>query len=51
MGMGLLFKTGIISIIAKVATGMLTYFFMLIVLGDKYVFEMRDIVIRKLGRK
>lgn len=50
LGMGRIFQIGITSVIAKVIVGITVYFFMLIILGDKYVYEIRDIVMKRLKR-
>lgn len=50
IGIGMIVPNGIASVIAKVMVGVVVYFFMLIALGDKYVYEIRDMVIRKLKK-
>ncbi len=52
---GVIIKTGILSILIKIIVGAIAYLFMLIVLGDKYVYDIRDFFINraksKRGRK
>ncbi len=48
---GIFIKTGIASVIAKIVVGAIVYLIMLIVLGDKYVYEVRDIIKAKIKRK
>ncbi|MFR5683178.1 MAG: flippase [Clostridia bacterium] len=50
IGIGMIVPNGIASVIAKVMVGVVVYFFMLIALGDKYVYEIRDMIIRKLKK-
>lgn len=50
LGIGIIYTTGIISVIAKVAVGMIVYLIMLIILKDKYVYEIRDMVKSRLKR-
>ena len=45
---GLGIQNGIISVIAKMIAGGITYLLMLIILQDKYVYEIRDIIMSKL---
>ena len=47
---GLIVLEGIFSVIAKMLVGGITYFLVLIILRDKYVYEVRDIVKRQLKR-
>lgn len=48
---GLVIQNGIISVIAKMIAGGITYLIMLIILQDKYVYEIRDIIMCKLKLK
>lgn len=48
---GLIIKNGIASVIVNVFAGVITYFLMLIILRDKYIYEIRDLVVAKLKRK
>ena len=48
---GLIIKEPVISVVVKVAVGAITYGLMLIVLGDQYVYEIRNIMRAKLKRK
>ena len=49
--LGLFIKNDIASVIVKVIIGAIMYFLTLIILRDKYMYEIRDIVISKLNRK
>ena len=51
MILGLFIPGGAISIIIKIIVGATIYFLILIILRDKYVYEVRDIVKRYLKRK
>lgn len=46
---GLVIQNGIISVIAKILVGGITYLLMLIILQDKYVYEIRDIIKSKIN--
>ena len=48
---GLVIKNDVWSIGIKVVFGAATYFLMLIILSDKYVYEARDILISKIKKK
>ncbi len=48
---GIIVKTALISVAFKMIIGMIVYLLMLIILGEKYVYEVRDIILRKLKRK
>lgn len=48
---GLVIQNGIISVIAKMLAGGITYLLMLIIIKDKYVYEIRDIIMLKLKLK
>jgi len=48
VGVGI--QNGIISVIAKIIAGGITYLIMLIILKDKYVYEILDLVKAKLKR-
>ena len=48
---GLVIRDDLLSVIAKVIIGATTYFLMLIIFGDKYVYEARDILISKIKKK
>lgn len=50
MLIGLIVPNGVFSVIAKIIVGGITYFLVLIILRDKYVYEVRDIVKRYLKR-
>ena len=45
---GLLIRNSIISVIVKMLVGGITYFLMLIILQDRYIYEIRDMVIHKI---
>ena len=47
---GLIVSKGVFSVIAKMLVGGISYFLVLIILKDKYVYEVRDIVKRQLKR-
>ena len=51
MIIGLTVPNDLLSIGLKVVLGAGTYFLMLIVLGDKYIYEARDMVISKIRKK
>lgn len=48
--LGIFISNDVASVITKVILGAIIYFFMLIILGEKYVYEIRDIIISKLKR-
>lgn len=48
---GIIIRDPLPSVIVKVIIGMITYGLMLIILGDKYVYEVRDIIISKIKRR
>lgn len=50
MATGLIVSEGVFSVITKMLVGGITYFLVLIILRDKYVYEVRDIVKRHLKR-
>ena len=47
---GFIVSEGVWGIIVKMIVGGITYFLVLIILKDKYVYEVRDIVKRQLKR-
>ncbi len=47
---GLIIKNGVTLVITNVIVGIIVYFFMLIIQADKYVYEIRDIVIKKIKK-
>jgi len=49
--LGIAIKNVIASVAVKVIVGAITYFIMLIILGDKYVYEVRDMVMAKLKKQ
>ena len=48
---GIIIKNPVPSVIVKIILGAITYGLMLIILGDKYVYEVRDIIKSKIKRK
>ena len=48
---GIIVKSDFLSVAIKVLSGMVVYLLMLIILGESYVYEIRDIVFAKLKRK
>lgn len=51
LGLGLVIKNDIASVAVKVIVGAIVYFIMLVALGDKYVYEVRDMVMAKLKKQ
>lgn len=47
---GLFIQHGVFAVIAKIAVGGISYFLVLIILRDKYVYEIRDIIKRYLKK-
>ena len=41
---------GVMSIILKMAVGGITYLLMLVILKDKYVYEVRDMLLKRLKK-
>ena len=48
---GIFIKQPVASVVVKVIAGFVTYGLMLIILGDKYVYEIRDMIRSKLNRR
>lgn len=49
-GIGKILEEGIVSVIVKVTVGMISYILMLIILKDKYVYEIKDIIKSRLKK-